>query len=235
MLLLPPRRTWLKGARERMRVQAGRIFFQNQRRWWTGNERRMRISHFYSERGDTRHLRSGDPFTTFEGGVLNASRYKTSALDHTRLSRGSLNYEPGFSERKKFFFLIILAFGAQNITKEPHWHSPAQLPSPSFSDRVHRVTNAAAYCLVYILPLGFSNHYTPLMRRVWLAPSHPRPFFTLLANSGNFLDISFILRCVLHVGCNNISNWSILRKIRLLVNPTQTISVEKTITCLRNS
>ena len=36
-----------------------------------------------------------------------------------------------------------------------------QLPSPSFSDSVHCVTNAAAYCMVSILPLGFSNHYPP--------------------------------------------------------------------------
>ena len=60
----------------------------------------------------------------------------------------------------------ILAFGAQNITKEPHTHSPAQLPSPSFSDRVHCVTNAAAYCLASILPLGFSNHFPPHLRCV---------------------------------------------------------------------
>jgi len=28
----------------------------------------------------------------------------------------------------------------------------------------------------------------------------------LLANSGDFLDISFILQCVLHEGCDNISD-----------------------------
>jgi len=133
MLLLPPRRTWLKGARERMRVQAGRIFFQNQRRWWTGNERRMRISQFYSERGDTRHLRSGDPFTTFEGGVLNASRYKTSALDHTRLSRGILNYEPGFSERKKFF--VIIWHSGRRTSQKNH----TDTAQPNFLPR-HSVT-----------------------------------------------------------------------------------------------
>ena len=108
--------------------------------------------------------------------------------------------------------VIILAFGAQNITKEPHWHRPAQLSSPSFSDSVHRVTNAVAYCLVYVLPLGFSNHYPPHLCRVWLDPSPPRPFFTLLANSGNFLDISFILHCVLHVGCDNFSDWVFSQK-----------------------
>jgi len=47
-----------------------------------------------------------------------------------------------------------------------------------------------------------------------------RPFFTLVANSGNFLDISFILQCVLRVGCDNISDWSILRKIRF-VDPAE--------------
>ena len=110
----------------------------------------------------------------------------------------------------------FLEFGAQNIAKEPHWHNPAQLPSQSFSDSVHCVANAAAYCLASILPLGFSNHYPPHLRRVWLAPSPPRPFSTVLENSGNFLDISFILQCVLREGCDNISDWSILRKIRFV-------------------
>ena len=133
----------------------------------------------------------------------------------------------------------ILAFGAQNITKEPHWHSPAQLPSSSFNDSVHCVTNAAAYCLASILFLGCSNHYPHHLRRVWLAPSPPRPFFTLLANSGNFLDISFILQCVLRVGCDNISDWSILRKIRFVVLPsfpcayfTQNCAHTQTHTCI---
>ena len=40
--------------------------------------------------------------------------------------------------------------------------------------------------------LGFSNHYPPHLRRVWLAPSPTRLFFTLLANSGNLLDISIL-------------------------------------------
>jgi len=117
----------------------------------------------------------------------------------------------------------FLAFGAQNKTKEPHLHNPAQLPSQSLSDSVHCVKNAAAYYLARILPFCFSSNYPPHLRRVWLAFSPPSPFFTFflcftlfgfvfvfastqlerkfLANSRNFLDISFILQCVL--GCNN--------------------------------
>jgi len=60
----------------------------------------------------------------------------------------------------------FLAFGAQNITKNPHLHNPAQLPSQSFSDSIHCVKNAAAYCLACILPLGFGSHYPPHLRRV---------------------------------------------------------------------
>jgi len=48
--------------------------------------------------------------------------------------------------------------------------------------------------------MNLPNFYIPICR----------PFFTLLANSGNFLDISFILQCDLRVGCDNISDWSIL-------------------------
>ena len=80
----------------------------------------------------------------------------------------------------------------------------------SFSDSVHCVKNDA-YCLASILPFGVSNHYPPHLLRVSLAPCPPRPFFTLFANSGNFLDISFILHCVLSVGCDIISDCSILR------------------------
>ena len=93
-----------------------------------------------------------------------------------------LHYEPDFSECR-IFRILRSNFGIRGA--EHHKRATLTQPSPTsfhvFRDSVHGVTNATVYCLVYILPLGFSNHYPPHLRRVCLVPSPPRPFFTLLA------------------------------------------------------
>jgi len=71
-----------------------------------------------------------------------------------------------FSESRIFRILRSKFWHSGRRTSQKSHTDTAQLPSSSFSDSVHYVTNAAAYCLASILPLGFSNHYPPHLRRV---------------------------------------------------------------------
>ena len=58
----------------------------------------------------------------------------------------------GFSDTS----VKILAFGT-NITKEPHWHNPAQLASQSFSDSVHCVKTCWCVLPGIYTALGFQQ------------------------------------------------------------------------------